>query len=461
MNVSKKKKSKKKSIDLVKMKKKILVEYCKLKKVKRGMKLNKNEMITRLQEFSISEKTLAKCYGDFVSLRVIGDKRYNELLPESHKALLSELSKKFDETATKEDCLNDLRRVAKDFGIGTVSRNFYRQNGKYSDSTWNSLIGTFEEFKRQAGLQLTRHQHKLEREIAKHASHDHYQKFYENEYLPLYRKHKKKESDSMIKTMMVFTDVHDKESDPFTVEVFIAECKRRQPDIIVFGGDIFDMPEFSNYKNDPRDADMQSRFEWVWNKLFGPVREACPDSQIDFLLGNHEMRIIKHLSDVSPNMKVLLSNIMGITLNDVFGVDRFGINLISKFDLTAFSARDMKREIACGYEIYYGCYVVCHEPDQSLTVMDGCNAHHHLALYRSKAVPIPETGKVKNISWIQTPAGHKKSAVYLPNMCKWNTGFVTVIINTEKKEVVQTIQQTHSDWTVIDGVVYKRTEIED
>jgi hypothetical protein len=48
-------------------------------------------------------------------------------------------------------------------------RNYFRNNGRISDATWNRHFGTFEEFKRQAGIKLTRQQHGLERHIAKHA----------------------------------------------------------------------------------------------------------------------------------------------------------------------------------------------------------------------------------------------------------------------------------------------------
>lgn len=87
--------------------------------------------------------------------------------------LMSE-RKEFDPTATTEDLLADLRRVQALFDGKHITRNLYRLEGKYSDSTWDSKFGTFAEFRNQAGLELSRGQQALERQIAKHSSADVY-----------------------------------------------------------------------------------------------------------------------------------------------------------------------------------------------------------------------------------------------------------------------------------------------
>ena len=177
------------------------------------------------------------------------------------QSLLSERAKKFDPNATKEDCVNDLRRLQKENEFKYINRGFYRINGKYSDGTWNKHFGTFLEFRRQAGLELTRNQHKLEREIAKHASLDNYRKFFSEEVLPYHNKYKKPESENHIKTFMVCSDLHDVEVDRFCLSVFIDQCKKVQPDYVVFNGDIYDLYEFSRYSIDVREIKIKERFD--------------------------------------------------------------------------------------------------------------------------------------------------------------------------------------------------------
>ena len=426
---------------------------------KKKLKLNQNlaydDFISRTP---VTKKWIRDNYGTYAEFKDDAEPAYRKSLPSSQRALLSERAKKYDESATKEHCIEDLRMVQKINDGSFISRTFYREHGKYSDSTWNQFFGTFQEFRRQAGLELTRNQHKLEREIAKHASTDTYRDFISTELLPCYKKYQKPPTKSKIKRIMVISDVHDHEADDFTLDTFVRECKRKQPDIIALNGDIFDLYEFSRYSKDPREYDILGRFQFVWKRIFKALRDACPDAQIDFILGNHEYRLLKLLADATPNIRVVLSDILGLSLADIFKVHDYQINMVSKFDLRAFNAKAINQELKQNYQIYYDCYVICHEPDKKLMVMSGTNGHHHRLMHKSDAYPDPTTGQPKQVTWVQTPAAHVKDAGYLNNMSQWNTGFLEVLVNIERKEVIQKIHQTHSDWTVIDGIIYERKE---
>lgn len=144
------------------------------------------------------------------------------------KVLLSEQTKKFDPDATREGCIEDLRRVQGDNEFAFITMNFYRLHGKYSDDTWIPFFGTFLEFRRQAGLEHTRHQHKLQREIARHASHGHYRDYYEREVLPYHLKYEKDHKGDLL-NIMVASDLHDLEMDQFAFSVFLDQCFRIQP----------------------------------------------------------------------------------------------------------------------------------------------------------------------------------------------------------------------------------------
>lgn len=367
------------------------------------------------------------------------------------KKVLSERTDKLSE-GTKEECISDLRSVQEHCEEKFISRSFYRSHGAYADSTWSRYFGTFREFRRQAGLELSRQQHQLETHIARHASVDHYRKYYEDEILPCYRKYEKEHLPTKVKRLMIASDIHDEEADDFTLSVFIAECERKQPDIIVLNGDIFDLLEFGQYKIDPRHVRIKERFDFVHERVFGPLRDACPDAQIDFIMGNHEFRLISHLANATPNVRILLSDVMGISFSQVFGLDKYEINWVSKFDLSAFSKSDARNEVKKGYQIYFDCFAVTHEPDSRLMKsMSGTNGHHHRASLVSEANAI-----FGSITWTQTPAIHVTDAEYLKNLSGWNKGFLEVVIDTEKKQVIQKIHQCHDTWSEVDGVYYHR-----
>ena len=368
------------------------------------------------------------------------------------RALLSERTKKFNLSATPEDCIKDLRKVQETFPLKSITRNFYRANGKYSDSTWNRYFGSFEEFQRQAGLKLTRHQHKLERDIALHASRDHYRTFFESEILPYCNKYPVRDQKTHpLRLMAIMSDMHDLECDRFGLAVFLNTIKQMQPDIIVMNGDIYDLYEFSRWEKDPRSCDIVKRFKFVrW--VIGQIRAACPNSQIDLIMGNHEFRLLKHMADKTPYMKILLGDVMNLTLEDIFGIREFGINMIAKWDLAAHKAQEIRDQIKKNFEIYYDCFACTHEPDPGMGI-SGTNGHLH------KLVHNTDTNlHHNNISWVQTPALHRMDAVYIRGRNKADMGFLMAHINIETGEVVQNPHILQESWGVVNGVFYRRSD---
>jgi len=431
-------------------KKDLINEYVKIKK-KLGIN-SKINLITFIKENKLInskywfEKNQVK-YTDFL---IEADKKFVASLPKAQKALLSEQAKRFDPNITKDQCIDDLRAVQEREPLCFISRTTYRNNGSYSDSTWNQHFGTFQEFRRQAGLELTRQQHKLEREIAKHASVDHYENYITSEVMPYLNKYPKNSNKkSHHRKMLVASDIHDKDANRFALSVFIDTCKKTQPDVIVLNGDIADCPEFGKYAKDPRDFSLVERHDFLKNQILKPIRESCPNAQIDYVMGNHEFRILRHLADASPYMKVVLADVMGIRFKDFFCVDEFKINWVSKCDLTAFSYRDAKDQFRANYQIYYGCYIVCHEFDKNLFTMSGTNGHHH-QLEAHSSVDI-ERG---SITWMQTPGLCNPDAEYLKNKSRWNMGFIEVDINLKESQVIQTPHLIHEEWAIVNGLYY-------
>lgn len=213
-------------------------------------------------------------------------RRKGEKLVSRASLPLTEKRTTFFEDYTSKDCIISLQKLAKANPEKEISRIFYRNSTGISDSTWDRYFGTFDEFKRQAGLTLTRQQQQFEKNIAKHASRDVYsvideeRRAYEGRYT--------RDNPNRFKTLLVASDLHDIECDKFFLRVLIDTAKRAQPDTICIGGDLFDLPEFGKYNVDPREWDVVKRIKFVHQNILKPLREACPNTQIDLVEGNHE-----------------------------------------------------------------------------------------------------------------------------------------------------------------------------
>lgn len=323
---------------------------------------------------------------------------------------------------TKQECLNDLYGIAVANPEMVISRNYYRVNGKYAESVWNGYFGTFEEFKRQAGIILTRQQHQLEKHIAKHASVDHYRKMsiermdYEGRYI--------RQNANRFKTIITASDLHDKEIDLFFLRVFIDTCARVQPDVISLVGDIFDLPEFGKYGVDPREWDVVGRIKFVHENILAPLRVVCPETQIDLIEGNHEARLLRHLADATPALRAVLSDLHGFTVSQLLGLDKFQINYVAKADLAAYSKADVTREISKNYKIYWDSFMVHHFPHAKNMGLPGVNGHHHKHEVWSLFNPVYGA-----YEWHQMGAGHKRDASYCAGE-RWHNGFAVVNIDT-------------------------------
>jgi predicted MPP superfamily phosphohydrolase len=294
------------------------------------------------------------------------------------RAMLAENSKKYNPDATKHDCIEDLRRIKGLNPNQFITRNFYRIHGKYSEKTWNRYFGTMEEFRSQAGLQLSRTQRHLEKHIAKHAALDESRKFFRLEVEPWvgkYAKYDQYQPDGTMKKILLAADFHDIDTDLFVLEVFLDTCRIEQPDIIALVGDVFDQYEFSHFDRDPRKINLKARMEFVRERIFKRLRKACPNAQIDFLIGNHEHRLLKHMASRTENMAALME-MMGIGLAQMLGLDAYQINLVSKGNTTAFLVKEIKEEMAKNWKVYFNTLVANHEGYEDFG-LSTVSAHTH------------------------------------------------------------------------------------
>lgn len=356
---------------------------------------------------------------------------------------------------TSEQCIADIRSIVIANPEAVISRNYYRVHGKFAESVWSAFFGTFEEFKRQSGVMLSRQQHAMERNVAKHASVDHYRRLnierqdYEGKYI--------RESRTRFKTILTCSDLHDIEIDPFYLRVLIDTARRVQPDVICLVGDIFDLPEFGKYGVDPREWDVVGRIKFAHEHILKALREVCPDAQIDFIEGNHEARLLRQLADATPALRAVLSDLHGFTVSKLLGLDQFQINYVAKADLAAWTKRDFEKELANNYKIYWDTVMCHHFPHARNMGLPGVNGHHHS--HQAWGMFNPIYGPYE---WHQMGAGHKRSASYCEGE-KWHNGFAIINVDTRTRSTAFDYIQV-TDFAISGGKWYHRdmeTEVDE
>ena len=362
----------------------------------------------------------------------------------------AEDSSKFDPNATEEDCIREINKLAKEYPEKVLTRNFFRVNSKMSEATWNRYFGTFLEFKRQAGITLTRQQNATERAIAKHASEDHY--------LELNERHDwgedyVKDSSRKEKSILVLSDLHDKHIDRFYLRVILDTARRLEPTDICLNGDIYDLPEFSSYQVDPRNWDPAGRIMFVRDEILKPLRNAAPEANMDLIEGNHEFRLAREGSNSSAALAVY-EGVHGKDLRYMLGLDDFEVNYISKANAKAFTKGNIKSELSKSWKVYYGSVLAHHFPIGKTFGMPGWHGHHH------KHIVYPQFSPVFGpYEWHQIGAGHVRSASYTNADDRWQNGFMIAYVNPEtKSSIFEYIQVT--DMAVVGGKFYYRNKDE-
>jgi hypothetical protein len=330
-----------------------------------------------------------------------------------------------------------------------ITRDFFRKSTELFDSAWQNHFGSWIEFKSAAGLNQTKIQRQVYSAVSKHASVDKLKEFntekagFEGKFL--------KPSGDRIQTIISGSDFHDILCDPFHLDIFIDTIARVKPNKVVLNGDVLDMYEFSRYTKDPRKIDMMAAINWA-HKMLERIREASPDSEIIWVEGNHENRLIKLLAEATPNLLPILSDIHGFTVGSLLGLDKYEVNYVSKSDLATFNISDTKKEIAKNYYIAHETVLFHHFPFAKHWGLAGTNGHHHT--HKSEVFFDALKGPYE---WHQTGAGHIRNADYC-NGERWTNGFLICHVDTQKKLTQFEYIDTTPEFVCVGGKYYQRTE---
>jgi hypothetical protein len=264
---------------------------------------------------------------------------------------------------TAQDCIDTFKDLATK---GPVTRDLYRKESGIPESVWEYHFGTFAELKRAAGATPTLAVTRVANAVAKHTAAARFEPLnkerqdFGDKYL--------RTDPGRYKTIVVASDLHDKEIDPFYLRVFLDTVKRVNPDVVSLGGDVFDLPEFGRYTIDPREWDAVGRIKFAHENIFKPLREAAPDAQIDLIEGNHEC--------VSTDTQILTDH-GWIFAESVVG----GMYKVASFDL-ATQHITFNKPVATAIDTNRDLYRV------ETTYKDEIITDNHSMIYDGKRVPL-------------------------------------------------------------------------
>jgi len=348
---------------------------------------------------------------------------------------------------SREQCIEELRAYVGKFPDKWITMRSVCNHLRVKDTVFTKHFGTAQELFRQAGYGKTRQLSMLGKETAKHVSVDHYRAL--NDERASWGERYVRPAGGRWQTILAASDLHDIEIDPFFLRVLVDTARRVQPEHICFDGDVFDLPEFGKYSVDPRSWDVVGRIQFVHTEIFDAVRRAAPNAQMDLIEGNHEFRLVRHMADANPAMMALLSDLHGMSVAKLFGLDRYEINYVAKCDLAAFHKKDIRDEIQRNWKIYHGCVLAHHFPEGRNKGMPGFNGHHH------KHITWPMESPVFGpYEWHQLGCGHKRDASYCDGE-RWHNGFLLIHVDTLTKATLFEYVPVR-DFAMVGGRFYKR-----
>jgi len=261
-------------------------------------------------------------------------------------------------------------------------------------------------------------------------------------------------SNRRFQTALIGSDFHDINCDSFYAKLFLQTAKRVKPEKIILNGDVFDLPEFSKYNQDPREFNVIKRIKWV-HAFLKDLREASPDSEITLLEGNHEYRLLRHMGEQSQALLVVLNELHGFTIPSLLGLTDYEINYVARADMAAFSEKDIKEQLAKNYiTLWNNSLLFGHYPHMRSMGIPGANGHHHKHEMWNAYSPVHGSWE-----WHQTGCGHKREAGYTAGE-QWGNGFLLAHCDLlTKRTQFEYIDCSH-EHCIIGGKFYQRAEAE-
>lgn len=339
----------------------------------------------------------------------------------------------------KHEIVSNIKEVAAELNE-IPGRNNYLKHGKF---TMQEILGEFDSFKdavNAAGLEPVKSkfqkdaEKKLDNRQGKYDDITFMRERFEKELAPSVGKHERSlEQNTKVFTIVSCSDLHSQWMDPFCFHVFQDTCKRLKPNVIALVGDICDFYQISSFSKNPRRAmQLQPEINFTKTHVFKKLREGCPDSQIDFFLGNHEWRLFKYLCTEARG----LSTLDALKFDKLFDLDYYKINLVARNSFVTPS----REKDAANRKVYKDKFMLTHG---TATVkypaakefdnfgMSGASGHVH----RYNIFKIRNMYGIHQWTSMGCMCRLEAGDEYVDTMIKWNQGFL--ITHIYKDFVIQ------------------------
>lgn len=372
-----------------------------------------------------------------------------------------------DEQANADELIADILRVASDDANpfpGTCSRARYRKMGWFPETLVYDLFGNHEEFQREAGLRDTRTTASIRNRRARLKTEERIRRYFDAEIKPWCDKHEGTHTDAPVRTLLVGSDFHGKSVDRFALSVFLDVAERIQPDYICLNGDVVDFYEVGRWSKNPnRILDLQDELDWTRDNILAPTREAAPFAQIDFIIGNHEYRLARYLSDTAPE----LASLRCLSFGELLGLDEYKINLVWNDAALHPTGKEQRTAFTQNWKVYESCFVCTHGSAAGKTpghkeiarfAMSGTSGHVH----RPQIISAP-TLLNPYADWMVTGMMSDDSSgdEYVSGPSTWTTGFGVVYLLPEAKASIARPVVIKAGFTEFGGKYYWQTNDEE
>lgn len=244
----------------------------------------------------------------------------------------------------------DLRRV---FAIPrkllgpSASRRRYREHGHYSEELVTYLIGDWAEYKRQAEIEESLGVRQVRRNISKTTRAQGIAGYADEFVKPWCGAYNTLDMTQERVKMVIGSDFHSKYIDPFARRVWMDVVCDVQPDGIRYNGDGPDFPQLSRHRQLPGHFALTVQDEIdCWTTFMRDTREAAPDSDNKWILGNHDIRLITALADAFP----IFASIRNNRFHELFSLDELRTGLVARSSFLNPSAAMRKNDIAQNWE---------------------------------------------------------------------------------------------------------------
>ena len=234
----------------------------------------------------------------------------------------------------------------------SASRDRYRQFGNYSTSLVDFIFGMWAEFKRQAGVEDSLHTKTVKRNVAKTSRAQNLARYADQHVKPWHGAYPKLNLNKKRLSFLTMSDLHSHFCNPFALRVCHDINKRYKPDGVRVNGDLVDFPSLSTHRYFPGHFPMTAKDEVVWGreKVFGRLRQDNPRADIEFLIGNHDVRLMVALADKGP-MFACFDEEIGFAA--LFGLDKYQIGLSCRSNFLFQTAKQRERDIAQNWSILF------------------------------------------------------------------------------------------------------------